>query len=382
MKKNLFILAAAALCFAACSSDETIAVNEGLADANTISFRPLMNNVTRAADINATTLETTGFYVSARKHSDASEYFTDAAYTVYTTPSSVKTWTCANKYYWPSDDSELDFFAYSPKAVGEGKNAQITAHSAYNSFEVTPATTANTQVDLIFANANQKKKSTDNSGVVLNFRHAESKIVINLKNTNPSLTFTVGDVVIGNVKDKGQFTYTAESDSKLKYADWAWAGASNTSYTQTVTTASAYSTSTPAQAGVDMILVPQTLTNATTYHDGENAAVFDGSYITVQLKIQNAVNSSYIVGGESTWQVALWPLPATQWNPGMKYTYTVDLAGGGYFPTNKNGTSSDLDPILEGFEIKFVTVSVDDWTDFDGNDVTEGIQPIPVSGGI
>lgn len=358
MKRNLFILGIAALAFAACSNDEVVEVNQGEA----ISFHPLINNVTRADDINATTLESTGFYVSARKHSDKSEYFTDAAYTVYTTPSSVKTWTCANKYYWPLDDSELDFFAYSPQAVGEGHNSQITAHAAYNTFEVTPATTANTQVDLIFANANQKKKSTDNAGVVLNFRHAESKVVIQLKNTNSSLTFTVKDVVIGNVKNKGQFTFTDESDSKLKYSDWAWSGASNTSYTQTVATASAYSTSTPAQAGVDMILVPQTLTNATTYHDGADNAVFDGSYITVELKIQNSIGGAYIVGGSDLWQVALWPLPATEWDPGKKYTYTVDLAGGGYFPTNKASTDSALDPILDGCEIKFVTVTVDDWS--------------------
>ena len=364
MKKNLLILAVAALAFASCSNDETVAVNNS--GGNEISFRPLVTGVTRATDINATTLETTGFYVSARKHSGDAEYFTDAAYTVYTTPSSVKTWTCANKYYWPSDDSELDFYAYAPQATGDGHNAQITAHASYKSFEVTPATTANTQVDLIFANVNQKKKSTDNAGVVLNFRHAESKVAIQLKNTNPSLTFTVGNVVIGNVKNKGQFTFTGESESKVKYADWTWDGASNTSYSQTVATASAYSTSTPTQAGEDMILVPQTLTNATAYHDGSDAAVFDGSYITVQLKIQNTVGSAYIVGGADAWQVALWPLPATEWDPGKKYTYTVDLAGGGYFPTNKNSTTSDLDPILDGAEIKFVTVTVDDWTAADG----------------
>lgn len=372
MKKKLLILAVAGFALASCSNDETVA-SQVNSEANEISFRPLMTGVTRAADINATTLETSGFYVSARKHSDDSEYFTDAAFTVYTTPSSVKTWTCNTKYYWPSDDSELDFYAYSPKAVGDGYNTQITAHTAYKSFEITPATTASSQVDLIFANANQKKKSTDKTGVVLNFRHAESKVVIQLKNTNSSLTFTVGDVVIGNVKNKGQFTFTGETDNLLKYADWAWDGASNTSYSQTVASASAYSTSSPAQAGVDMILVPQTLTNATTYRNSDANAVFDGSFITVQLKIQNTVGGAYIVGGEASWQVALWPLPATVWNPGKKYTYTVDLAGGGYYPTNQSaiGTGSALDPILNDTEIKFVTVTVDEWNTTPGNtDVT------------
>lgn len=368
MKKFLFFAAIAAISLASCSNDETIA-SQATSESNTISFRPLMNNMTRAADINATTLETTGFYVSARKHSGDSEYFTDAPYTVYSTPSGVKTWTCSTPYYWPADDSELDFYAYSPKATGDGANSQITAHSSYKSFEITPSATAASQVDLIFANENQKKKSTDNAGVALTFHHAESKIVIKLKNSNSSLVFTVQNVVIGNVKNKGQFTFTGVTSSLLRYSDWAWEGASNTTYSQTVADGSAYSTSTPTQVGVDMILVPQALTNASTYASGENGADFNGSYITVELKIQNTANNAYVLGDASTFKTALWPLPATEWDPGKKYTYTVDLAGGGYNPTNVNGTDENLDPILNGAEIKFITVTVDDWTDVSGIDV-------------
>jgi hypothetical protein len=357
MKKKVFLFAVAALALAACSNDETVSVTQ----SDAIAFRPLATNVTRAADINASTLEGTGFYVSARKHSDNAEYFTDVAYTVFSTPSGIKTWTSANPYYWPGDNSELDFFAYAPKAVGDSHNDQITAHADYKSFEITPSTTAASQVDLIFANENQKKKSTDNAGVVLNFHHAESKIVIMLKNSNPNLTFTVGNVTIGNVKDKGQYVYTGVVDSRLKYTDWGWTGASNTTYTQTVSNGSAYSTSTPAQVGVDMILVPQTLTHAITYASSANGAAFNGSYINVELKIQNATGGAYIIGDGSTFKTALWPLPATEWDPGKKYIYTVDLAGGGYNPTNVNGTDENLDPVLDGAEIKFVTVTVDDW---------------------
>lgn len=36
-------------------------------------------------------------------------------------------------------------------------------------------------------------------------------------------------------------------------------------------------------------------------------------------------------------------------------------------------------PILEGAEIKFVNVTVDDWTDFDGNTTVDGNQPIDVT---
>ena len=59
---------------------------------------------------------------------------------------------------------------------------------------------------------------------------------------------------------------------------------------------------------------------------------------------------------------AMWPIGGYNWEPGKKYTYTIDLAGGGYFETNQD-TDADLDPILEGAEIKFATVTVDGWTD-------------------
>ena len=51
-KKNLLFLAVGGALFAltACSSDDTIANNQSVEEANTISFRPLMNNVTHAAN--------------------------------------------------------------------------------------------------------------------------------------------------------------------------------------------------------------------------------------------------------------------------------------------------------------------------------------------
>ena len=377
MKKNFLILAAAALSFAACSSDETLSTNEAAQDANVISFRPLISGVTRAADINATTLETTGFYVSARKHSPDAEYFTDAAYTIYATPGSTKTWTCATKHYWPADDSELDFYAYSPKAIGDGHNAQITAHTNYNTFTVQPSTTISEQVDLIFANTNQKKKSTDNTGVVLNFRHAGAKIVCKVRNSSSSLKFGVEGWKVGYLSPSGTFTYAdsntdTENGSTLSFSQWG-SHASKTIATEYSSTFSKVDIAASASATLlngEMIIVPQAITAATAYANAGSPAAGDklnNTFIAVKLYILNNANNELIAGGGTTaspttiW--AIWPIGGYNLEPGKKYTYTIDLAGGGYYETNQGTSDADLDPILEGAEIKFVTVTVDDWSD-------------------
>lgn len=372
MKKNLFFLAAAALTFAACSNDEVVEVNQ----SDAISFRPFVYNVTRAADINATTLESTGFYVSARKHSPDAEYFTDVAYTTFTA-GTPKTWTSATKYYWPADDSELDFYAYSPKAVGDGHNTQITAHADYKTFTVQPSTTISEQVDLIFANTNQKKKSTDATGVVLNFRHTGAKIVCRVQNTSSSLKFGVEGWKVGYLSPSGTFTYADSntdgnntgSGTTLSFGQWGSLTAASvaTEYSSTFTKVDIAASASATNLAGEMILIPQALTKATDYASSDNNAKLNGTFIAVKLYILNNANSELIAGGGTTaspstiW--AIWPIGGYNWEPGKKYTYTIDIADGGYYEQNNNDGDDDLDPLLEGAEIKFVSVTVDDWTD-------------------
>ena len=54
MKKRLFFLPMVAIMMAACSSNDTIEVNENKGDL--ISFRPIVKGVTRAADVNTDNL--------------------------------------------------------------------------------------------------------------------------------------------------------------------------------------------------------------------------------------------------------------------------------------------------------------------------------------
>ena len=381
MKKFFFFAAIAAIGLASCSNDETIA-SQATSESNAISFRPLVNGVTRAADIDAGGgtygLQTLGFTVFAEVTS-GSNYFPETAFTY-----SAGTYTSTTKYYWPSSGT-LDFFAYQ---YSQSAKNTVTHTALTKAFAVTPSSTAANQTDLVIACTTGKDKATyGTSGVTLNFRHAESKVTIKLKNSSTTTTITAGDVVLGNVYTTGTYTFTGSTDNAagspssvantdgnnnstyLKYGDWSGQGTSG-SYTQAAATTS-YTSATAATALTNsMILIPQTLTNANAYASSASGAAFNGADITVALKIQHTTHSAYIVGGAGASVTAMWPLPATKWLPGHHYTYTVDLAGGGYFPTNQADTDDKLDPILAGSEIKFVTVTVDSWAD--GGDI-----PVP-----
>lgn len=374
MKTKYFIFAAAALALAACSSDETVSDNS-TSPGNEISFRPLVSNVTRATDITADNLSS--FTVFATEGNDFSKiYFNETAFT-----NNSGTYTSATKYYWPSSGT-LDFYAYAYN----GADGQVTHTAQTKAFTVTPAAVAANQTDLVFANTNGKSKdgtyNTDKKygadGVPLNFRHAESKVTIKLKNSSTTTTITVGNVALGNVYTTGTYTFTGSTDNDattpsnvgntdgnnnntyLRYGDWSNQTTSG-SYIQAAATTS-YTSATEATALTNsMILIPQTLTNPNAYASSSQNAAYGGAYITVELKIQNTTNNAYIVGDGESPVTALWPLPATKWLPGYHYIYTVDLAGGGYYPTNREDTDENLDPILEGAEIKFVSVTVDDW---------------------
>lgn len=380
MKKNYWILAAAAVALAACSNDDTITVNQGIEEANTISFNTIVEGQTRATGITSSSL--TSFYVTANRGNEI--YFGGTTPVTFTknTSTDPATYRSATKYYWPSE-GKLDFYAFAP-----AEGTTITREDS-TGFSVTPATTPSAQEDFVYAVVRQQDKVSGGNGVPINFRHAMSNVIIQLKNTASDLDVTVGNVSIGFIQSTGAFApafKTAEgeqigfctngtggisnvtSDNGYYIVPGAWtAGDTRTSYTQAATTTSYTSATATAPLPADMILVPQALVDAEGYSAATAGSGYNGACITVQLKIQDK-QGHYLAGTADAPVTAMWPLAATQWLPGHKYTYTLDLAGGGYFPTNQDA-SNDLDPILENQEIFFLIPTVDGWTEATGIDV-------------
>ena len=380
MKKKLLFFAVAGLALASCSSDETVN-SLATSEANEINFRAFTTGLTRATD--ATISNLASFTVDAYKTGTISsaspvKYFENVAFNKV---DATQTYTSSTKYYWPSSYN-LDFFAYGYASTN---NTGITKND-YNEFTVVTESDPDNQVDLLYARSENWGKidplpanpgtsphfiDGTPEGVTLNFRHTQSQIIIKLLNSNSNLKFTVNSVSVGNLKDRGKVTIldaNTDASGVLSSATWdtSISGVANITYS-TEATAATVVTSSAAQAGKSLILIPQTLpTPATTYEGTGNPKEYTKPYILIDLKIQNNAtggDAAYIVGAESgdnEYVTAMWPMPNQTWAPGYKYIYIVDLAGGGYYPVNHE-SDDNLDPILKGAEIKFVSVTVDTW---------------------
>lgn len=409
MKTKYFIFAAAAVALAACSSDETVS-DISNSSSNEISFRALTTGLTRAADQSFTEASSSkSFKVTAfETGAETNKYINGVTFT-----SDGTYFKSASPIYWP-ESYNLDFFAYTPIDGASGQIAEVTSDNpsiGYKKFTVIPSTTVASQADLVFANTDNWGKVKPGvsghviptvTGVTINFRHAGAKIRVMVKNSNPTLKFEISGWKVANVDGQAVYSYTGctadatdtdgQGSQQLKIGDWSGnSDAQTVKYSTTFATANVIpvseatakflnsSSSTTASESTDetqnMILIPQT-TTAVSVTGGysaktANALITSGSYIALKLVAKNATNDGIVATATADNQWAIWPV-AFSWEPGKCYTYTVDLSGGGYWESNIDGSEDDdtnLDPILEGAEIKFVTVTVDSWADGGNTDV-------------
>ncbi len=323
-------------------------------DGQVIAFRATADAATKAAEV--TTENITEFTCSAyMPGTTSSPYFSLVQYTGSGSP---KRFDAATDYYWP--EAGLDFYAHSPSS-----SAQLT-RSNFRTFTVTPSADHNAQMDLVVACAPGRTRSADGaSGTALNFRHAESRITVKVKNTNADLKFRVTGWKVGYLATSGTYTHPAglSTSGSGILPQSAWSGnttfsASNT-YTSDFTSSPvsvAASTTTPVSLAGEMVLVPQVTTAATAYDSFIGGAPVNGSYVAVEIEIMaNDAYSTVVVS--KTW--AAWPV-RLNWEPGRQYTYTVDLCGGGYYLTNQGGDAG-LDPLLENGFAEFGEIVVDPW---------------------
>ena len=332
MKKNLFILAATAAMLASCSNDETTAVNTALNASQEITFRSTTDGMTRAADItDATDLKSINVY-AFQTGTTATPYINNVTFAGPTTYNSTPT------YNWPVYN--LDFYAWSANSVANGDASGQVSTTTYNSYVVTPRTSAANQADFIYATASNVGAAGNAGGVALAFTHKESRILVKVKNTNESLSFSVTGWKLGYMVPNGTFNGTT----------WTSLGAAQT--------IAYHATNTTALTG-SQIMIPQAVTPVSAYASASDGAAVNGAYIGIEYTA-STTSSTYQA---KTW--GIWKIPAITWEAGKQYTYIIDLAQGGYYETNKNSTNADLDPIFENTVIKFANVTITNWVTTD-----------------
>lgn len=301
----------------------------------------------------------------------------------------------AAAYWWESKSMTGNFAAYAPYNQG------FTPSNAY-----TVETALANQKDIIVA-YNTGTGSDFTSGVPLNFQHTMSQVIIKALNKDASThKIEVAGIRLNGLKSTGTLTLPTSSTASGtfswdSYNPWAVNSSAVATYNDrgtaaaegsnsqvvTLTTAATQLTDTP------FLLMPQTTAKADL-----SATTVSGAYISVLIRMTNLSNGSVMF---PTWDTtvstatnqasagtryAYVAIPVDiAWNPGYKYTYTLNFSSTGIgkvdptqptdapdpettgFPTGKDGTGGDGgDPgedIIDSPVQLFFTVTVDEWTD-------------------
>lgn len=376
MNKAIFMMAAAAITLASCSSDETTDV----AKSSQISFTAKVGKNSRGAE--TTTQNLDKMWVTGYDITDVSApavYFADQVFNK-TADAQSPQFIPERPWYWQSGKS-YKFIGIHPVKTDWMGTLNIAADQVSYSAEI-PTAIAD-QKDLIIDAVKGQANSDAETGVQMQFKHILSQLQFKVKNTNQHLTYHIAGIRIVNAANKGSFTFNTET----RQGSWAEQTEGKVTYEmlfkdkpiELVTTGKTEATLTPENSGA--MIVPQKLTpwNGNVV---STAAPFDGgAYIALLINVKYTADGKYMYPAKAStdkdygW-VAV-PVPAatgnTQaiWSMGNKYIYTLDLSKGcgKVDPVNPNPDGGVVEPggkdpepgaNIFGKAI-FFTVTVADW---------------------
>ena len=362
--KNIPILAAALLMgFTACQTTEILDQRQD----GKITLRTSVNTATKATPLSKNLLSANGFHLAVLDgpiiDSGSSVYFE-----MDMGSDQLKEDGYYTDYYW--NDKTLHFYAWYPK------NVAVDASDFY-SISYAAAQNVADQQDLSLAYNTGNKADNDESGVLLNFRHALAQIqmVVNNGSTLPNNNVIVKAVKVGNAIKGG----TLRMPSYPTSADVAESNLLTNLWEDNVKTATGdknvntYSivhdtpivitngeSKTVMGNGGNWMLVPQV--NASAWDVNEGGAG-DNMYMALLVKLMQGSVTVYPSDttpaadkeGDYAWTAV--PIPAgADLAAGKKYTFTL---------TFKINTGNAGNRISDGKEvlshpIKLV-VDVDDW---------------------
>lgn len=341
MKKTLYLFGIVLLAISSCTQDVVSEINKGRA----IDFKVVG---TKGPAISWTS-DLDHFYVTAI---DANEdtYFENVGFARLGDYFS----SSPEEYYWPSDGSELKFYAYSPMIDG------ITISSSTQKIEdFTPSANISNHKDVVVATATGSIEN-ETSGVSMNFNHILSRIHLAAMESNPEYDFSVKAVKIANVISSGDFDITdtdspweigtEKTDYELSFNNNVELNNSYIHLTSKRTEENGLGND--SDDSDDAIIIPQNLTPWDPINDPNNEE--GGAYIAIQIQIKSTVSGDQIfpdATAEYGW-IAI-PMPTSsnnaylQMEAGNIYKFYLDFTNGaGYVEPDPNGSLSSAVTVL------------------------------------
>ena len=263
-----------------------------------ISFAPVAAKATKAIIAGTTYPVDESFVVSAYR-SAGEAYFEDltAAYS-----SSMSLWETTDAQFWPLGGS-LDFIAYSPASAG-----LTIASGGVSAESYTITTAAQMTTDLCYASASVADCANHPDSVPLTFSHALSQVVFRVKaagyysTASSTVTLSMTSLALKGIYSVGD----------LNQGTWENLGSEHNYTLSGTPTVLTYNGSNQPET-VDVcayLFLPQEL--------GPNAAISVGYNI-----VQRVSGTDYTL--ENTPVTIPLGSSLTQWEPGKKYIYTLNI---------------------------------------------------------
>lgn len=336
MKKILYMSTIAALAFVSCAKDSTTEVNKGRA----IDFRVAATRTTEPVTTdNLESIWVTAVGESGNNHFSKVNFVKNGSY-----------FTTDNEYYWPSDGSNLTFYAYAP-ADGEadvpGSESLTLDATTKKLTGFSPADAVADQIDFVFAVASGNKENAEN-GVELIFDHALTQVEINAFSNNTGYKHLIKGLRIGKVVSKGDFDFNLKTwdlaDEKSDY---------EILFDEPIELASEKQSLMGDEGNA--MLIPQQLVPWDFADDPKNED--EGTYFAVLLNVTTADGAIVFPATEGNYE---WVASTfdTEWVRGFKYVYNLDFTNGAGY------TAPDLDgggESVMGGKISF-THSITSWS--------------------
>lgn len=379
-------------------SDEVMTSQEQRGDE--ISFRASTENLTRTVDSYCNNNLPGQFNIYARTSKEKKAFFSNEVAIRENGKSSYN--LSGGVRYWPNNEG-LDFLAFhndNGTFNEDFENPQFVNYTINDNVEE--------QLDLIYAKEYGKTRPAEGGNVNLNFRHALSQVVFRAKVTNPNISVAVKAVTIGNLKNKGTFTYPSGSSTSGNFTDHetngvndfeentvgSWSDLSNTTSGElNYYTISLKENLSISSSGTDISKAPnhpssssEGWSNVMTLLPQQNEAwdpkksgdtgTYLGLYCTIINSASNANDASTIHRGYIYVPLAI------DWKPGVRYVYTVNFGYGqaGYYdPQATPPGDEDPDPKIPDnpdptLERVTVTCTTDDFQSADYDNVEESIS--------